>query len=129
MSDHHDPPPTESGPHLPATLHPRLRVMRGEEIAFGPGKADLLAEVAEAGTLAEAARRLGMSYMRAWKLLQTMNASFRAPVAIATRGGAARGRVELTETGKRVLALYQEMDAACRQAADPAWRELADLLA
>ena len=72
---------------------------------------------------------IAWSYMRAWKLLQTMNASFRAPVAIATRGGAARGRVELTETGKRVLALYQEMDAACRQAADPAWRELADLLA
>lgn len=103
--------------------------MRGGQIAFGPGKAELLAAVAESGTLAEAARRLGMSYMRAWKLLRTMNASFRAPLAIASRGGAERGRVQLTETGRRVLALYREMDAACREAAEPAWRELAALLA
>ena len=119
-------PPTQVNP---ASLHPRLRVMKGAEIAFGPGKAELLAAVAEAGTLAEAARHLGMSYMRAWKLLQTMNASFREPLAIASRGGAEHGRVQLTETGRRVLALYQEMDAACRVAAEPAWRQLVELLA
>src|SRR6185436_19353452 len=116
-------------PESQVSLHPRLRVMKGAEIAFGPGKAELLAAVAEAGTLAEAARQLGMSYMRAWKLLQTMNASFREPLAIASRGGAEHGRVQLTETGRRVLALYQEMDAACREAAEPAWRELVALLA
>lgn len=125
MPEPPDPPP---GAH-PVSLHPRLRVLRGDEIAFGPGKAELLAAVAEAGTLAEAARQLSMSYMRAWKLLQTMNGSFCAPLAVASRGGAGRGRVELTETGRRVLALYQEMDAACRQASEPAWRELAALLA
>jgi molybdate transport system regulatory protein len=103
--------------------------MKGTEIAFGPGKAELLATVAEAGTLAEAARQVGMSYMRAWKLLQTMNASFHEPLAVASRGGAEHGRVQLTDTGRRVLALYQEMDAACRQAAEPAWRELVALLA
>ncbi|HXU44060.1 MAG TPA: LysR family transcriptional regulator [Thermoanaerobaculia bacterium] len=113
----------------PPTLHPRLRILRGEEIALGPGKADLLAALAEAGTLVEAARRLDMSYMRAWKLLQTMNASFREPLATAARGGAGHGRAELTETGRRVLALYREMEAACLRATEPAWRELEPLLA
>ena len=86
---------------MPAhTLHPRLRVLRGEEIALGPGKADLLQAVAEAGTLAEAAKRLGMSYMRAWKLVQTMNACFKEPLVATTRGGSERGHATLTEAGR-----------------------------
>lgn len=115
---------------MPAhTLHPRLRVLRGEEIALGPGKADLLQAVAEAGTLAEAAKRLGMSYMRAWKLIQTMNACFKEPLVATTRGGSERGHAILTEAGRTVLALYRRMEEESRQAMEPAWRDLQQRLA
>src|SRR5271156_656841 len=62
------------------SLQPRFRVMRGREIAFGPGKAELLQLVAETGSIRKAASRMNMSYMRAWSLIQTMNACFKQPV-------------------------------------------------
>jgi len=106
------------------SLRPRLRVLHGEEIALGPGKADLLAAIERAGTLAEAAKLLGMSYMRAWKLLRTMNACFKEPLVATARGGSEHGHAALTETGRAVLALYRRMEEEARQAVEPAWREL-----
>lgn len=110
-------------------LLPRLRILCGEEIALGPGKADLLQAVSEAGTLAEAAKRLGMSYMRAWKLIQTMNACFKEPLVATTRGGSERGHATLTETGCAVLALYRRMEEESQRAMEPVWRELQQRLA
>ncbi|WP_408870552.1 winged helix-turn-helix domain-containing protein, partial [Elioraea sp.] len=63
-----------------APLRLFLRLDLGEDIAIGPGKADLLAGIAETGSIAAAARRMGMSYKRAWLLVETMNGCFRAPV-------------------------------------------------
>jgi hypothetical protein len=62
------------------TVSPRIRVRRGDEIALGPGKVALLEAIHSGGSLTVAARGLGMSYMRAWKLVQTMNACFREPL-------------------------------------------------
>src|SRR5881394_1429122 len=94
-------------------LRPRLRVLWGEEIALGPGKVDLLALVADTGSIRDAAERMGMSYMRAWKLIQTMNACFKEPLVETARGGRAHGGTLLTETGRKALALYQQMEANC----------------
>ena len=80
---------------------PRIRVISDERIALGPGKADLLEAIARHGSIRDAASDLGMSYMRAWNLIRTMNDSFREPVVIAERGGSRRGGAELTETGGR----------------------------
>jgi len=76
----------------------------GNDIAFGPGKADLLSAIAKTGSLVAAAKQLGMSYMRAWTLLQTMNHCFRPPLVITVRGGRHGGKAELTEDGLRALA-------------------------
>jgi molybdate transport system regulatory protein len=111
------------------TLRPRLRILHHEAIALGPGKADLLEAIDGAGTLAEAAKLLDMSYMRAWKLLQTMNACFREPLVTTARGGSVHGGAVLTETGRAVLALYRRMEEECRKAAEPAWEEMQKLLA
>lgn len=105
-------------------LLPRLRVLHGDEIALGPGKVDLLQAIAETGTLAEAAKKLGMSYMRAWKLLQTMHACFREPLVHTARGGSGRGSATLTATGRAVLDLYRRMEREAQEAMAPAWAEL-----
>lgn len=109
-------------------LKPRFRVVCGEEIALGPGKVELLALLLETESLNEAARRLDMSYMRAWKLVKTMNACFREPVAVATRGGKTGGGMQVTETGRRALALYQEMESTTLRSIAPQWRRLQQLL-
>lgn len=110
-------------------LKPRLRVLHGPEIALGPGKVALLDAIEATGTLAGAAQALEMSYMRAWKLVRTMNACFREPLVAASRGGTGHGKATLTPAGLRVRELYRTMEAACLQAAQPTWEELASHLA
>jgi len=109
-------------------LKPRLRVVRGAEILLGPGKADLLSAIGRHGSLRAAARELGMSYMRAWSLVRTMNGAFREPVVAASRGGAGHGGATLTLTGARVLALYRAMEKASLAATAADWRRLSRLL-
>jgi molybdate transport system regulatory protein len=89
----------------------QFRIYLGEEIAMGPGKAELLRHISETGSISESARRMEMSYNRAWLLVRTMNRCFKEPLVSATRGGDTHGGAELTRTGKRVLALYQRMEA------------------
>jgi molybdate transport system regulatory protein len=96
-----------------AVLKPRLRLVVGGTIVLGPGKADLLDAIRDTGSLRRAAARLGMSYMRAWTLVKTMNAAFREPLVTLARGGAAHGGAILTPTGLKALALYRAMEGRC----------------
>jgi molybdate transport system regulatory protein len=100
---------------------PRLRVMWGDEVAFGPGKAALLVAVAETGSIREAAARLGMSYMHAWKLIRTMNRCFAEPLVVSVRGGHTGGGATLTDVGKKTLALYLRMERDCLAAINQDW--------
>jgi len=109
-------------------VSPRIRIYAGDEITLGPGKAELLRLVAETGSLSKAARHMKMSYMKAWLLAQTMNRCFRHPLILAERGGSGGGGAILTPQGKRVLALYTEMEVkACTAMAAP-WKRLRSLL-
>lgn len=107
---------------------PRIRVTCGGEIALGPGKVALLQGIHASGSITGAARGLGMSYMRAWKLVQTMNACFSEPLVATQRGGKAHGSAALTGTGERALALYRGMEEASREAMAASWQELRALL-
>src|SRR5271154_4832527 len=96
--------------------------MSGRKIAFGPGKADLLELVAKTGSITESAKRMNMSYMRAWSLIQTINGCFKSPVLETARGGNKRGGAELTKTGRRALKLYRQMENDSFKAAQSGWR-------
>lgn len=89
----------------------RFRLMLGGAIAIGPGKADLLEAVAQTGSISAAARAMGMSYKRAWYLLDTMNRCFQEPVVATTKGGRAQGGAALTVTGEKVLKRYRLIEA------------------
>ncbi len=107
----------------------RLRINRGSVIALGPGKAELLEWLEQTGSITEAARKLDMSYMRAWTLIRTMNRCFRQPLVSAARGGTkGGGGAQLTEAGRQVLALYVRMNAKSVAAIQPEWRRLQKLL-
>src|SRR5437762_2693132 len=91
-------------------VRPRFRIMVDGEIAIGPGKAELLKAIRDTGSIRKAAERLDMSYMRAWKLIQTANDCFKEPLVVALRGGNRKGGAALTKTGERVLSLYQKLE-------------------
>lgn len=112
-----------------ATVRPRIRVVRDDgTIAVGPGKADLLEAIASTGSIRAAAESLGMSYMRAWNLVRTMNSAFRSPLVEKLRGGAEQGGARLTERGERVLRLYRRMEAKAEKAIEALWKSLRDEL-
>lgn len=92
-----------------AVLRSQLRLMLGEEIAFGPGKADLLDAIRTTGSISAAGKSLGMSYRRAWLLVDTMNRCFQTPLVDTTKGGAKGGGTQLTELGAQVLEHYRSL--------------------
>jgi molybdate transport system regulatory protein len=99
------------------TVGLRLRVVLDRDIAIGPGKADLLEGIAATGSIAAAGRRMGMSYKRAWLLVDTMNRCFRMPLVEAAKGGTSGGGARLTPLGDEVLAAYRRMESRAERAA------------
>lgn len=92
-----------------------LRITLSESFYIGPGRADLMELIAETGSISEAAKRMGMSYKRAWGLVQVLNEGFGAPLVEASRGGKEQG-ASLTSAGREVLERYRGMQEATRKA-------------
>ena len=101
-----------------------FRIYSGHEVAMGPGKAALLHHIAVTGSISKAAKRMEMSYNRAWLLVRTMNRCFRQPLVAASRGGDSRGGAEVTERGKQVLKLYQRLQKRVLNAASKPLKEI-----
>ncbi len=94
-----------------AAIEVRVRVSTDEGRAFGPGRADLLEQIAAKGSISAAAKAMDMSYSRAWQLVDSMNTSFKRPLVAAATGGKKGGGARLTKQGEEVLALYRTMQA------------------
>lgn len=97
---------------MPSPLSLRLKLVLKPDIAIGPGKADLLEAIRETGSIAAAGRRMGMSYRRAWLLVDTMNRCFKRLLVETTKGGTAGGKAILTPTGESVLRHFRNIEAA-----------------
>lgn len=108
---------------------PRLRILLGSGIAIGPGKADLLQAIAQTGSISAAAREMGMSYRRAWTLVEVMNRSFRAPLVETLTGGSGGGGAQVTEFGADILARYRAMETKAAIAVAPEMKSFARLMA
>jgi molybdate transport system regulatory protein len=100
----------------------RFRVDIGAQLAIGPGKIALLERVGETGSLSQAARALGMSYRRAWQLLDSLNGSLQEPVTRAQKGGQHGGGSSLTAFGRKVIRIYRAFDAETQRRAVRAFR-------
>ncbi len=94
-----------------ATLSVRFRVDFGEDCAIGPGKIALLEAIGRTGSLSAAARLLKMSYRRGWLLLDSLNTSFRRPVAELSKGGRGGGGANLTPFGRSLVEAYRRLEA------------------
>ena len=98
---------TRSGP--PA-LKLKIQLYCGDEIAMGPGKADLLEAIDESGSISAAGRALGMSYRRAWLLVDTMNRCFAQPLVETTPGGGKGSGAKVTAAGEAILGAYRALE-------------------
>ncbi len=103
----------------------RFRIDFGRDEAVGPGKIALLEHIGTSGSLSGAARELGMSYRRAWQLLESLNGGFAKPVAATSRGGRAGGGATLTPFGRALIRIYREFDAEVQARAARRFRTIA----
>ena len=101
------------------SINLRLEIIGPEKIILGPGKVELLILIDETGSIGEAARRMKMSYMKAWTLIQTMK-----PLVQSARGGESGGGAKLTERGHKAIILYQKMERDSRRACAGSWEKL-----
>ena len=88
-----------------------LRILSAKNPAMGPGKARLVSLIAESGSISAAARKMGMSYRRAWQLVEALNKSFDQPVVTTAVGGKRGGGAAVTDFGMRLVAHYHGMEA------------------
>lgn len=95
----------------------RMRIYRDEGIAIGPGKIALLEAIAETGSISAAARKLEMSYRRAWVLVDEMNKAMKSPAVATAAGGSHGGGTALSAVGEALIAHYRAAEASARLAA------------
>ena len=88
----------------------RFRIDFAEHSSLGPGKIRLLEAIRESGSLSKAARELGMSYRRAWLLVESLKQSFREPVTVASTGGKDGGGMLITEFGAALVKSYRQLE-------------------
>jgi len=111
---------TKSAPQA-ATI--RIRIGVGENIAIGQGKADLLESIGRTGSISAAARELGMSYRKAWMLVDEMNQCFPSPVVTAAKGGLRGGGAVVTGLGQEALTRFRRIQAKAMAAIEADVRE------
>ncbi len=110
-------------------LHIKIRIYCGDEIAMGPGKADLLEAIIEHGSISAAGRALGMSYRRTWMLVDVMNRCWDEPLVITAAGGSRGGGARISKLGMQVLSHYRNLEQKARSAAEAEeWSALSSFL-
>jgi molybdate transport system regulatory protein len=100
---------------MPTRLTVRLDFDAGRRL--GAGKIALLEAIDQTGSISAAGRVHGMSYRRAWLLVDELNQLFAAPLVAAHHGGAKGGGASLTEEGRRIVTLYRGAEAKMRAVA------------
>jgi molybdate transport system regulatory protein len=93
-----------------------LRILGKRSPAMGPGKAELVERIAATGSISAAARAMGMSYRRAWQLVEALNKDYRERVVTTAAGGKRGGGASVTAFGQRLVTEYRAMEAKASEA-------------
>lgn len=93
----------------------RMRIRKGDTVAIGPGKVSLLEAIREHGSISAAARSLGMSYRRAWLLVDELNHALKSPATHSEQGGQSGGGCTLTPVGEEIVRLYRDIEAEAQR--------------
>ena len=107
-------------------IRPRLYLC--PELPIGPGKIDLLRQIREHESISAAARAMGMSYKRAWQLIDEINHGLGQPVVHTATGGKGGGGARLTATGEALVDRYMALENQLNEAAAPHLRAIAALM-
>lgn len=88
----------------------KLKIQLGEHSFFGPGKIYLLETIIKTGSISSAAKEIGMSYRKAWKLVNDLNKLSKKKLVITNTGGKGVGGAKISEYGKLLINLYRRIE-------------------
>lgn len=94
-----------------------LRIQLDPEGRIGPGKIELLEQIAAQGSISAAGRAMEMSYRRAWELVEELNALFGKPVVERQTGGRNGGGARITDLGQALITRFRAVEHAAAEAA------------
>jgi molybdate transport system regulatory protein len=98
----------------------RLDLTSGDRI--GPGKITLLEAIRDTGSISAGARKIGMSYRRAWLLVEQINAALQEPAVVPITGGRQGGGAVVTPVGRRIIKIYRSIEATALKSASGEFR-------
>jgi molybdate transport system regulatory protein len=111
-----------------AGTHLSIRIDLASGGRIGPGKIALLEAIRTTGSISAAARSVGMSYRRAWMLVDEINQTLREPAVRAETGGARGGGAIVTPAGERMVDLYRAIEEQARSASGDEFRAIGRLI-
>jgi molybdate transport system regulatory protein len=91
----------------------RIWIETDGKVLLGEGRIKLLNEISQLGSLSKAAKSMGMSYNKAWKLIDSINKSAKKPVVIKTTGGKGGGGTRVTPHGEKLIDMYKTINTNC----------------
>ncbi|MBJ6367265.1 winged helix-turn-helix domain-containing protein [Snuella sedimenti] len=95
------------------TIKSRIWIESEGHVFLGEGRIQLLKAIAETGSLSKAAKSLNLSYKKAWHLIDSVNKTSKQPVTINSTGGKGGGGAELTDYGKKLIVLFDDINKNC----------------
>lgn len=90
-------------------LKATLRIFGEEAPLFGPGRLQLLDNIASTGSINQAAKNMGMSYKKAWKMVSHMNEQAKSPLVVMQTGGSSGGGAVVTDEGHEIMGYYKAL--------------------
>ena len=91
----------------------RIWIEADGEILLGEGRVNLLKAIDKMGSLSQAAKSIGMSYKKAWSLIDAVNKRAEKPVTTSSIGGKGGGGAELTSYGKSLVETFETINKKC----------------
>jgi molybdate transport system regulatory protein len=92
-----------------------IRIKFGDRAFIGPGKVRLMELIDELGSISAAGRAMGMSYRRAWMIVDELNTAFVSPLVVKQTGGSGGGGAMLTELGQEIVKRYRHVQTAAAE--------------
>lgn len=91
----------------------RIWIEVGDKVVIGQGRVRLLQEIEALGSLSKAAKSLGMSYKKAWNLVDSVNKSAKEAVVITSVGGQKGGGTRVTPYGQGLIRAFEQLNKKC----------------
>ncbi|MCB0448952.1 MAG: LysR family transcriptional regulator [Confluentibacter sp.] len=105
----------------------RVWIEYNNHVFLGEGRVQLLKAINETGSLSKAAQSLNLSYKKAWHLLDSINKSAKKPVTINSTGGKGGGGTLLTDYGKSLIDVFNDINQNCWEFLDEQLQKIDNL--